>query len=118
MVQTSINAPSVNALSRNTQKTNTSIIIISGGLVLLLKVDDARREEVYAPGGARGDGPPLRWVEASQALGAFACITAAWMALTWRFPARNLELFCNVLLICSLNKYSWKNYNSKQNMNQ
>lgn len=49
MVQTSINAPSVNALSRNTQKTNTSIIIISGGLVLLLKVDDARREEVVCP---------------------------------------------------------------------
>lgn len=56
------------------KKRNVSALIISGGLVLLLRVDDARREGM---GGGRRcragtNGLPLLWMEASQDLGTFA----------------------------------------------
>lgn len=31
--------------------------------------------------------------------GPLLCIIGMWTALTWSFPARDLELFCKVLLV-------------------
>lgn len=94
-------------------KRNVSASVISGSLILLLTVDDARREEMT--GGKRcgaGKGAlPLLWTEASHDLEAFVvyhkcvgCIQVRLSSKGFRIISQSFANFAPI----------WKNYNGPE----